>query len=202
MFCVRRHYWFASLFPFQDTTLQIVDSETSLLQLTCSIQAVSYTHLDVYKRQHTIKNPNTKMSKAAMMLNAERKLILTGTPIQNHLSELWNLFQFINPGLLGNAEQFKRKYIIPIEENKNKERQGQLKKLISPFLLRRTKGEVIEELPEKNDINIPVELTGDELVMYELYRKKACLLYTSDVYKRQTLRLDVICGNECIKSAT
>lgn len=127
----------------------------------------------VLDEAHTIKNPNTKMSKAAMTLKAERKVILTGTPIQNHLSELWNLFQFINPGLLGNAEQFKKKYIIPIEENKNKERQGQLKKLISPFLLRRTKGEVIEELPEKNDINLPVELSDDELAMYELHRKKA-----------------------------
>ena len=127
----------------------------------------------VLDEAHTIKNPNTKMSKAAMTLKAERKVILTGTPIQNHLSELWNLFQFINPGLLGNAEQFKKKYIIPIEENKNKERQGQLKKLISPFLLRRTKGEVIEELPEKNDINLPVELSDNELAMYELHRKKA-----------------------------
>lgn len=122
---------------------------------------------------HTIKNPNTKMSRAAMSLGAHRKVILTGTPIQNHLSELWNLFQFINPGLLGSAEQFSRKYIEPIEGKHNKERQNQLRRLISPFLLRRTKGEVIEELPEKDEITVPVELSQDEMTMYEVRRRQA-----------------------------
>lgn len=122
---------------------------------------------------HTIKNPNTKMSKAAMRLKAQRKVILTGTPIQNHLSELWNLFQFINPGLLGSAEQFSKKFIQPIEGDHDKERQNQLRRLIMPFMLRRTKGEVIEELPEKNEIQVPVELTGEEMTLYEVYRRKA-----------------------------
>ncbi|MBM6993580.1 MAG: DEAD/DEAH box helicase [Prevotella sp.] len=122
---------------------------------------------------HTIKNPNTKMSKAAMTLLARRKIILTGTPIQNHLSELWNLFQFINPGLLGSAEQFKLKFLLPIELDHNKSRQRQLRRLISPFMLRRTKGEVIEELPEKNEINVPVELSPDEMTMYEVRRRQA-----------------------------
>ena len=122
---------------------------------------------------HTIKNPNTKMSKAAMLLQAKRKVILTGTPIQNHLSELWNLFQFINPGLLGSAEQFGHKFIEPIEGNHDKERQSQLRRLISPFLLRRTKGDVIDELPEKNEITVPVELTDDEMKVYEVHRRMA-----------------------------
>ena len=122
---------------------------------------------------HTIKNANTKMSKAAMQLQAQRKVILTGTPIQNHLAELWNLFQFINPGLLGSAEQFKNKFIQPIEGDHNKERQSQLRRLISPFLLRRTKSDVIEELPSKNEIQLPVELSSDELTMYEVRRKEA-----------------------------
>lgn len=122
---------------------------------------------------HTIKNPNTKMSKAAMMLQARRKVILTGTPIQNHLSELWNLFQFINPGLLGSAEQFSRKFIEPIENKHDRERQGQLRRLISPFLLRRTKSDVIDELPEKNEITMPVELTDEEMRLYEVHRRMA-----------------------------
>ena len=107
-----------------------------------------------------------------MLLQARRKVILTGTPIQNHLAELWNLFQFINPGLLGSAEQFKRKFIQPIAGNNDKERQSQLRRLISPFLLRRTKSEVIEELPTKNDIYIPVELSSDEMTMYEVRRRQ------------------------------
>jgi SNF2 family N-terminal domain protein len=121
---------------------------------------------------HTIKNANTKMSKAAMRLQAQRRVILTGTPIQNHLAELWNLFQFINPGLLGSAEQFKKKFILPIEGDNDKNRQSQLRKLISPFLLRRTKSEVIDELPEKNEIKLPVELSSDEMAMYEVRRRE------------------------------
>ncbi|MCR5078128.1 MAG: DEAD/DEAH box helicase [Prevotella sp.] len=122
---------------------------------------------------HTIKNSNTKMSKAAMQLRAQRKVILTGTPIQNHLAELWNLFQFINPGLLGSAEQFRKKFVLPIEGEHDKDRQSQLRRLISPFLLRRTKSEVIEELPEKNEIHLPIELSSDEMTLYEINRRKA-----------------------------
>lgn len=122
---------------------------------------------------HTIKNPGTKMSKAAMTLKARRKVILTGTPIQNHLSELWNLFQFINPGLLGSADQFKRKFIVPIEVDHDKSRQSQLRRLVSPFLLRRTKGEVVAELPDKTEIQLPVELSPEELTMYEVRRREA-----------------------------
>ena len=121
---------------------------------------------------HTIKNANTKMSKAAMQLNVQRKVILTGTPIQNHLAELWNLFQFINPGLLGSIEHFKKKFILPIEGENDKIRQNQLRRLISPFLLRRTKAEVIEELPAKNEIKLPVELSSEEMTMYEVKRRE------------------------------
>ncbi|MDE6654875.1 MAG: DEAD/DEAH box helicase family protein, partial [Muribaculaceae bacterium] len=66
---------------------------------------------------HVIKNKDTKMSQAVMMLNAECRIILTGTPIQNHLGELWNLFRFINPGLLGSDASFRRKFVIPIQEH-------------------------------------------------------------------------------------
>ena len=77
-----------------------------------------------------------------------------GTPIQNYLSELWNLFQFLNPSLLGTFNSFMQKYIVPIEQNGDKERQRQPKQMITSFLLRRTKAEVIEELSEKTDIKI------------------------------------------------
>ena len=112
------------------------------------------------------------MSKAAMLLKAQHKVILTGTPIQNHLAELWNLFQFINPGLLGSAEQFRKKFILPIEGDNDKARQSQLRRLISPFLLRRTKAEVIDELPAKNEIKLPVELSSEEMAMYEVKRRE------------------------------
>ena len=122
---------------------------------------------------HTIKNRDTKMSKVTMQLQASARLILTGTPIQNHLGELWNLFSFINPGLLGSYEQFHTKFIAPIEGSNDKERQLQLKRIVQPFMLRRTKAEVIEELPEKMEITIPVELSSEEMAAYEVIRRKA-----------------------------
>ena len=122
---------------------------------------------------HVIKNRQTKTSAVVMRLQATHRIILTGTPVQNHLGELWNLFQFANPGLLGSHEQFRQKYIVPIEQQDNKERSRQLKRIVSPFMLRRTKQEVIEELPDKTEINLPVELSDDELAVYEVIRRRA-----------------------------
>ena len=122
---------------------------------------------------HTIKNRDTKMSVAAMSLKATSRIILTGTPVQNYLGELWNLFQFINPGLLGSYDNFNKKFIIPIEQLQDKDRQSQLKRIIQPFMLRRTKSEVVEELPEKTEIQRTVALTPAETVAYETMRMTA-----------------------------
>ncbi len=122
---------------------------------------------------HTIKNRETKTSAVAMQMQAAHRLILTGTPVQNHLGELWNLFQFINPGLLGSYEQFQHKFIMPIEIEHDKQRQQQLNRLVHPFMLRRTKREVVEELPDKEEIVLPVEMSDDEMSIYEVIRRKA-----------------------------
>jgi SNF2 family DNA or RNA helicase len=120
---------------------------------------------------HTIKNRGTKMSSSAMKLKAENRVILTGTPIQNYLSELWNLFQFLNPGLLGTFDSFMNKYIIPIERDGEEERRLQLKRMITPFMLRRTKAEVMDELPEKTEITRDIQLTDAEITAYETLRE-------------------------------
>ena len=122
---------------------------------------------------HTIKNRGTKMSAAAMSLQADGRVILTGTPIQNHLGELWNLMQFLLPGMLGSYEQFSARYITPIEKNGDRTCQAALKKLIQPFLLRRTKADVLDELPEKTDIIRMVNLSGEEMASYEILRQGA-----------------------------
>ena len=127
----------------------------------------------VLDEAHTIKNRMTKMSKAAMKLQADFRLILTGTPIQNHLGELWNLFQFINPGLLGSLKHFTERYVLPITQLKDKSCQNQLKRLLSPFLLRRTKNAVLDELPPKTEIIRDVELSETEMAQYELLRREA-----------------------------
>ena len=127
----------------------------------------------VLDEAHNIKNRGTKTSSACMKLQAMNRIILTGTPVQNHLGELWNLFQFINPGLLGTYELFNQKYIIPIANLQDTDRQQQLQALVSPFMLRRTKQAVVQELPEKTEINISVELTDDEMAFYEVIRREA-----------------------------
>ncbi len=123
-----------------------------------------------------IKNYNTKTSKAAMKLKADFKLITTGTPIQNHLGELWNLFNFINKGLLGTAKRFNERFVANTEEDARKK----LKKLIQPFILRRTKTQVLEELPKKTEITLEIELSKHELAFYEAIRQKAIENLDSD----------------------
>ena len=137
-----------------------------------AIEAVKW-NIACLDEAHTIKNRSTKMSSAAMSLDAKARVILTGTPIQNHLGELWNLMQFLLPGMLGSYEQFSQRYITPIEKYSDRTRQSALKKLIQPFLLRRTKADVLDDLPEKTDIIRLVPLAGEEMAAYENLRQSA-----------------------------
>ncbi len=127
----------------------------------------------VLDEAHNIKNKETKMSKAAMVLDGKFRLLLTGTPLQNHLSEIWNLFQFATPGLLGTYTSFTEKFINPIEKNRDSRRQNHLNRLMKPFILRRTKNEVLDELPQKTEITLNVELSPEERAFYEQLRQQA-----------------------------
>ncbi|MGZ4998707.1 MAG: DEAD/DEAH box helicase [Methylomonas sp.] len=120
-----------------------------------------------------IKNIGTRRSQAAMNLQADFKLIMTGTPLENHLGELWNLFRFINPGLLGSLEQFNRRFAGPIERDRSAEARFRLKKLIQPFILRRTKTQVLQELPPRTEIPVYVDLSGEEMAFYEALRRES-----------------------------
>ena len=122
---------------------------------------------------HIIKNRGAKTSAAAMKIQARNRVMLTGTPVQNHLGELWSLFQFVNPGLLGGYEHFSQKFIVPIEGYQDKEKQEQLDRIVHPFMLRRTKQAVLKELPDKTEIYHSVELNKDELAIYESIRVRA-----------------------------
>ncbi|MEC4813286.1 MAG: DEAD/DEAH box helicase [Scytonema sp. PMC 1069.18] len=127
----------------------------------------------VIDEAQSIKNITTKRSQSAMKLQGSFKLITTGTPIENNLSELWNLFRFINPGLLGSLESFNQRFAIPIEKFQDKQARNNLKKLIQPFLLRRTKSQVLEELPSRTEITLHVELSREEMALYEALRRDA-----------------------------
>ena len=148
------------------TTYGLLVSEQSLL----ADKAWNVVALD---EAHAIKNKETQMSRAAMRLQAKFRLLLTGTPLQNHLGEIWNLFQFMNPGLLGSFEQFHAKFTQPIVEANSKAQRDLLKRLVSPFLLRRIKSEVLDELPGKTEIVLSVELNAYEMRIYEAMRQRA-----------------------------
>jgi SNF2 family DNA or RNA helicase len=120
-----------------------------------------------------IKNRTTKRSKTVMNLKGDFRLITTGTPIENHLGELWNLFNFINPGLLGGYEFFNQKFALPIEKEKNEETRKTLQRLIKPFILRRHKNQVLDDLPEKTEITLRVEMSPEERAFYEALRRQA-----------------------------
>ncbi len=121
---------------------------------------------------HIIKNRGAKTSEVAMKLKSDYRVMLTGTPVQNHLGELWNLFQFVNPGLLGSFENFNKRFIQPIEQFHDKKVQENLDHLIKPFMLRRTKDKVAKELPDKQEIYQHVTLSEEEIVRYEAMRRK------------------------------
>lgn len=120
-----------------------------------------------------IKNMATVRSKAAMALQGNFRLIMTGTPIENHLGELWNLFRFINPGLLGSVESFNARFANPIQSGGDKFVQRQLKRLLQPFVMRRTKNQVLQDLPPRTEIMLRVELSKDETALYESMRRQA-----------------------------
>ncbi|MCG8617791.1 MAG: DEAD/DEAH box helicase [Desulfobacterales bacterium] len=127
----------------------------------------------VLDEAQAIKNKNTKRSKAAMILRAEFRLITTGTPVENRLDELWNLFNFINPGLLGSHKRFRERFAVPVERDGDMEASRRLKQLISPFILRRLKSHVLSELPDKTEVTLLVEMSREEELLYEARRRKA-----------------------------
>jgi len=150
----------------------LVTSYTLLQQEVELLETVRWQTI-VLDEAQSIKNAATKRSKAAMRLDAKFRLITTGTPIENHLGELWNLFNFINPGMLGTYKQFNARFGIPIEKHHDRAARLQLKKLIQPFMLRRIKSQVLEELPPRTEITLRVEMKPQEIEFYEAIRQQA-----------------------------
>ena len=120
-----------------------------------------------------IKNNNTKNARAIKEITAETRYALTGTPIENSLSELWSIFDFIMPGYLFSYKKFKREFEIPIVKDNDKEVMSRLKILIEPFVLRRTKSEVLKELPEKTITILNNEMTQEQHNIYMYYLAQA-----------------------------
>jgi len=118
-----------------------------------------------------IKNPESKIYQSVVQLQAKKRIVLTGTPIENSLNDLWAQMNFINPGLLGSALSFRNEYLVPIEKNLDENKTANLKKVIEPFILRRTKQQVEKELPLLTENTYYCEMTEMQSIYYE--RKKS-----------------------------
>jgi SNF2 family DNA or RNA helicase len=116
-----------------------------------------------------VKNPDTHQARAARKLEAQHRIALTGTPIENRLTELWSIFQFLNPGYFGSQESFRSNFARPIERMQDPEASRRLKALAGPFILRRLKTDpkVISDLPAKNEMKVFCPLTREQATLYE-----------------------------------
>lgn len=121
----------------------------------------------VLDEAQNIKNHTTQAAKAAIRLRSRFRFATTGTPIENNLTELWSLFQFLNPNLLRGIKDFRDRFLIPIEREDSREARMRLNQLISPFVLRRTKESVLDDLPPLTEITLTVDLSQEERELYE-----------------------------------
>ncbi len=124
----------------------------------------------VLDEAQTIRNPRSQAARIVRELRAQRRIAMTGTPLENHLGELWAEFDCVLPGLLGDERRFVRNFRTPIEKHADGEAQARLNRRIAPFMLRRTKEQVLHELPAKTVITRTVELIGRQRDLYESLR--------------------------------
>ncbi|MCX7418334.1 MAG: DEAD/DEAH box helicase [Planctomycetia bacterium] len=121
----------------------------------------------VLDEAQNIKNSQTKTAQVVRDLKADWRLALTGTPAENHLGDLWSIFRGISPGLFGSWERFREVFGDPIEKSKDADRKRALSRVLRPFILRRTKSEVLKELPPRTEIQLTAELSVEERRRYE-----------------------------------
>jgi SNF2 family DNA or RNA helicase len=129
---------------------------------------IPWSHLILDEAQN-IKNPQAKQTQAIRKIPAGHRVALTGTPVENRLSELWSIMQFLNPGFLGSQARFRQDFALPIERYQDEHATRQLKELVGPFILRRLKTDpaIIQDLPEKVEIKVYCDLTPEQATLYE-----------------------------------
>ena len=163
-----------------------------------ALLAQSY-HLLILDEAQLIKNPRAKATEIARAIPARHRLCLTGTPMENHLGELWSLFHFLMPGLLGDERRFKRLYRNPIEKEGDEPRRKLLAQRVKPFLLRRTKIQVATELPQKTEIIRTVSLEGAQRDLYETVRAAMHQRVREEVEKKGLDRSRIIILDALLK---
>jgi non-specific serine/threonine protein kinase len=124
----------------------------------------------VLDESQAIKNPSSKVTKAATLLNAKHRLCMSGTPLQNNTFDIFAQMNFLNPGMLGSVEFFRQEFAIPIDKFGEAEQKDHLKKILYPFILRRTKEQVAKDLPDKTETILFCEMEDEQRKIYDAYR--------------------------------
>lgn len=167
------HIWHGSqrkLSDFKTQRIDIVITSYALVTRDINMLIDQPFGCVVLDEAQAIKNPTAKVTQALKTLNVDRRICLTGTPLENHLGELWSQFDFLMPGFLGTRKHFNRYFRTPIENHGSSDRRQRLTALIRPFLLRRRKEQVATELPPKTEIVREVALEPEQARLYESIR--------------------------------
>ena len=141
-------------------------------------------HTVVADEAQAVKNAAAKRALALFELEADFCLALSGTPVENRLAELWSIMRYCNPGLLGTLSRFNERFAAPIERTRDRDAQRMLRRLIAPFVLRRTKAEVLQELPPRTELTVSVVPDAAEAAHYEALRRQAVAVAQSAVGER------------------
>lgn len=172
----------------------VISSYSILHRDVSKLEKIDWGELILDEAQN-IKNPGARQAQSARRLKAGHRIALTGTPVENRLSELWSIFQFLNPGYLGSQDSFRKEFETPIVRNGDQEKAKRLKSLVGPFLLRRLKTDpkVISDLPAKNEMKVFCNLTREQGTLYEaVVRDSLKEVEKSDGIKRKGLVLAML----------
>lgn len=156
-------------------------------------------HLLILDEAQTVKNVSSQAAQVVRKLNARHRLCLTGTPLENHLGELWSQFDFLLPGFLGSSKDFAKTWRTPIEKQANTPRRNLLARRVKPFILRRRKEDVAQELPEKTLIVRNVELEGAQRDLYEAVRAAMDLRVREEIAAKGFARSHIIILDALLK---
>jgi superfamily II DNA or RNA helicase len=159
-----------AVFTDQIDDVDIVLSSYALISRDLPILGEKAFSLVVLDEAQNIRNPATAAAKAAFLLKAEQRIALSGTPVENHLGDLWSMMRFLNPGLLGDSKQFQADFRKPIEKDNEPEAKRRLTRRIKPFVLRRTKEQVATDLPDRTELTHEIELFDAQRDLYEVTR--------------------------------
>ncbi len=149
-----------------DVTITTYGTLRSDIKLMLSVE-FDYVVLD---ESQAIKNPSSKVTKAAGLLNAKHRLCMSGTPLQNNTFDVFAQMNFLNPGMLGTVEFFRQEFAVPIDKFGEQDRKEHLKKILYPFILRRTKEQVAKDLPDKQEMILWCEMEDEQRKIYDAYR--------------------------------